>query len=110
MKLLIRGLRDGGEQGIGNVGSDDGCGLKKALVIRREAVDPRGENGLDGGGNLNLGNLLHQLVGAGAAHERPALDQRLDGFFEIKRVALGAFNKKCFKRIEGYVFAKDGLK
>ncbi len=75
-QLLLTLVRDRHQQGEGHILADDRGRLEQAFVFWRESVDPGGEDGLDRGRNLDLGEGLRQPVRAARAHERLGFHQR----------------------------------
>ena len=51
-QLLLGQLRDGLQEGEGHLGADDGRGLEEPLLLGRQAVDARRQDGLHRGGDL----------------------------------------------------------
>ncbi len=90
------------------MGSDNGGGLEKALILGRKPVYPCSEYRLHRRRHINLGNFLCQFVCARSTCKRAALDERLDAFFEIKWVSLSAVNQKLLEGSEFLTFAENG--
>src|SRR5260370_38542917 len=74
-KLLIVLLRDGLEQRERHRVPDDRCRMEKPLVLGREPVDPRCQDGLNGGRDRNRPEGLYQAKG-------PAITTQVLGLHE----------------------------
>jgi hypothetical protein len=51
---FLRGLGHGLEERQGNLGADDGGGLQKLFLLRRQPVNTRRQHRLHGGRDLNV--------------------------------------------------------
>ncbi len=104
---LLGHLDGGGEQREGHVLADDGGGLQEPLLLRPEAVDAGGDDGLHGGGHLDGGERLDEAELAALAHQHLGLDERPDALLEEERIALGALDEETLHRRETLVLAHD---
>ena len=69
--------------------ADDRGALKETLLVGRQPVDAGGENGLDGGRDLNGGGRVREAIGAGITQKNLGLDQRPDALLKEERIAVG---------------------
>jgi len=74
--LMLRCVGNGEQQWQGYVLADDGSSLDQAFGLRTQAINARGQDGLHGGGDLQLLDGPREPVFARLAHERPRLDKR----------------------------------
>ena len=72
----------------------------RRFLLRREPVDPPGQQRLHGRRDLDRPRILDQTVGASLAGEGPGLHQGPDAFLEEERVALGALDQQALERGE----------
>jgi hypothetical protein len=72
-----------------HVASDHGRGLEHVLVARREPVDARRENGLDGLGQRDLLLRAGRRIRAALALQRAALDERANDLLDEEGIAAG---------------------
>ena len=82
---------------------DHGCGLKQALVRRRETVDSRGEQRVHSRGHPNRLKILGDAIASWLADEHAGLHQRADTFLQEQWVAVGPFDQQALHRRESRV-------
>ena len=96
-ELGLRHLGDGLEQGDGHILSDDRRGLEQGLVTRREAVDPRRQDRLDGGRHPERLGRLRQAIVPPLPDEDTVLDLHPDALLEEKRVPPRLLDEQLFE-------------
>ena len=69
--------------------ADDGRGLHRALLGRRQQVDPRRQHALDGVGQRHLLDALRRAPAAGLVHDQALVDQPAQDLLQEERIALG---------------------
>ena len=104
---LIADACDRLEQDEGHITTDDGGRLEQVLLVGRETVDSRRQDGLDAGRNLNIPNRLSDAVTAGLPGERPRLDERTHTLLEKERVTVRALDQHLLERRERMVVAQQ---
>ena len=104
---VIWQLGDRLEQRERHVLAHDGSRLEQAFVLRGEPVDPRGENRLDRGRDLDRLDRLRQAIPSARAIQRLRLRQRSDRFFEKERIA--ALDQKLLERSESGIVAEERI-
>jgi hypothetical protein len=100
---------DRAELGQRHVLSDDRRRLEQALLSRRQAVDPRGENGLNRLGQLDDLNGLHEAIGTALAREHARLGQRAYALLEKERIALRPLDQERPQRRKLRVVTQEGF-
>ena len=108
-QLIFRLFRRLEQHGPGNILADDGGGLEKLLVLGREPVDARGENGLHGGGHLDGDGILAKAIGAGLSHQHLRLYERAHALLQEERVAFGSLDEETLEGPQLFVIAEQGL-
>ena len=101
-RLLVL-VRDRLEESEGNVLPDDRGNLEEPLLLGRQAVDARGQDGLHRSGHVDRGQVVRQLVVASLARQRTRLDQRPDALLDEERVALGALDQESLEWVQAGV-------
>ena len=107
-RLLVL-VRDSLEESEGKVLPDDRGNLEEPLLIGRQAVDARGQDGLHRAGHVDGGQVARQLVGASRARQRARLDQRSYTLLEEKRIALGSPDQEALERVQAGVAPEEYL-
>ena len=97
------------EEGQGDVPPDHGRGLEEPLLLARQAVDARGQDGLHGRRNLDALDGAGEPVGAGPATEGTGVDEGAHALFEKEGVAAGARHQQRLQRAEAGVVAQKRL-
>jgi hypothetical protein len=72
-----------------HISADHGRGLKHVLVARRESIDARGEDGLDGLGQCDLLDRGGRRVRAALAAQHAPFDERANDLLDEERIAAG---------------------
>jgi hypothetical protein len=103
---LLGRVGDRLEQGEGHVLADDGRRLQEPLVLGREPVDARGQDGLGRGRNLEALGRLRQAIRPPLARQDPRLDERPDALLEEERVPLGSLDQEPLEGLDGRVVAE----
>src|SRR5262245_59629214 len=88
------------EQRDGYVPADYGARLQHALFLRRQTIDPPGEQRLHRRRHVDRGDLCHEAVRSALAAERACLHEGSDALLEEERVALGAIDQHSLERHE----------
>ena len=92
--VVRRLVRNGLQQRDGNILADDGGGLQQVLDSRRQPVNPRSEDGLDGRRYLCRLHRCRETVGASFADEDAHLDQRSHALFQEEGVPVCALDQQ----------------
>ncbi len=108
-KLVAGHAGDGLEHVELHVGADDRGGLKHALVLGGQTVDPGSEEGLHGGRHLDGVERPQQAVAPAVARQHSRLDQRPDTFLQKERRPLGPLDEEALQRLDGGVVAEQGV-
>jgi hypothetical protein len=98
VQRLLREVGDGLEQGQGHLVADDRGRLEEVFALRRQAVDPCRQHGLDGGRHLNAREVTGQPVGPRRADQHLGLHQRPHRFLQKEWVARRPFDQKRRER------------
>ena len=106
-ELVVPQVRHRFEQAHRDVLADDRGGLEQPLPLGPKPIDPRGEDGLHGGGNLDAIRRASEPIAARIAAERAGLHQRAHAFFEEERIALRAGDEERLQRCHGRVVADE---
>src|SRR4029453_15089597 len=109
VQILSAILGDGLEQVEWDVLADDGRALQQLLLLGREPIDARGEDGLYRGRHLDHLGRARKLIGSTRAGERVRLHQRAHSFFDEERIAPGLLREKSFDRRERGVPAQKSV-
>ena len=107
LEILFGHVGDGSEERERDVLADDGGLLQQALVIGRQAIDPRGENGLYRGRDLDGGQGGGEAIVAGCPGEGLALGQAPHHLLEEERVALGPGDEQALQRDQPLISAEE---
>jgi hypothetical protein len=107
--LGLRRVGNGQEQRHGHVLADDGSGLEQSLGLRRQAVDTRGQNGLNGGGDRQVLDGPGEPVGAALADEGRRLHQSPHTLLEEEGIRFSALDQQLLERAEGRVRAEERI-
>jgi hypothetical protein len=92
--VIVNDRYDDYQHGRRDLGTDDrGC-LEETLVIGREPVDARGQNGLHGSGDLDSLRLPRGTVASRLAGEHSSLDQDAHALLEEQRVTFRAIEQQ----------------
>ena len=86
-QVVLRQVCHGLQQHVRHVFADDGSTLEHALLVGIEAVDTRGDDGLDRRWNLDIWRIDRELIRATLADQHARLDERPRAFFQEERVA-----------------------
>ena len=74
MKPFLRDLGDGPEEQEWYVLADHGRGLQKPLVLRRQPIDPRRQDCLDGRGDFDRRHVAGEPIRPALTDQRTRLD------------------------------------
>ena len=102
-------LDDGLEQNERHVLADHRGSLEQALLVRREPIDPPGEQRLHGRRDLDHRGVLDQTVGAALSREGPGLHQGPDTLFEEEWITLRPLDQQTLEGGELGAVAHQGL-
>ena len=105
--LVLRRVGDGQEQRHGHVLADDGGGLEQSLGLGRQAVDARGQDGLHGGGDLQVLDGPGEPVGAALAGQGRRLHQGPHTLLEEEGIRFRPLDQELLERAEGRVGAEE---
>jgi len=83
-------LGNGLQQGQGDLRANNGSGLEKMFLLRRQAVDTRRQDGLHRGGYRQRRESVGEPIRTALAHQDVGLDQGAHTLFQEKRIACGA--------------------
>jgi hypothetical protein len=97
---VLRRVGNGEEQCHRHVLADDGGGLEQAFGLGGQSVDARGQDGLHGGGDLQLLDGLGKSVGARLAHERARLDKGPHALLKKQGIGLRPRDQNPLERRE----------
>jgi hypothetical protein len=92
-KHLLRYLRHGLEERQGHLCPDDGSGLQKLFLLRRQAVDARRQHRLHRGRNLDTRQCLRQAIGPRRADQPLRFHQGAHALLQKEGVALRLRNQ-----------------
>src|SRR5206468_800809 len=81
--------------------------LEQPLVRRRQPVDPRRQDQLHGGGNLNRLDRPGQSIRTALTEERPGFHERLDALLDEERIA--ALDQEVPEWLQPRVVAQEGM-
>ena len=81
----------------------------RRLSSGEQAVDPGGQDGLDRGRHLDVGEDLRQPVRAALADERLGLDQRPNALLQEEGIALGPLDQDRREGLDRPVLAKEAV-
>ena len=98
-QLLLGQLRNGLQEGEGHLGANHRGGLEETLLLGRQAVDARRQDGLHRGGDLQAVEGLCQAIGAALADQHPGFHQGPDALLQEKGIALGALDQEPLERL-----------
>ena len=95
------------QQREGHVLADDRRRLEQLLVRRRQPGDPRRQDQLHRGGNLDRLDRPGQSIRAALTEERPSFHERLDAFLDEERIA--ALDQEVPEWLQPRVVAQEGM-
>ena len=107
--LVLRRVGDGQEQRHGHVLADDRGRLEQSLGLGRQAVDARGQDGLHGGGDLQVLDGPGEPVGAALAGQGRRLHQGPHTLLEEERIGFRPLDQELLERAEGHVRAEERI-
>src|SRR5262245_14099567 len=107
---LLAGIADGLEQWERHVLADDRAGLQELLVLGRQAVDPGGQDRLDGRRDLDRAQFLNEAIAATFAAEGAGLNESADSFLEEEGRPLGLPHEHGLQRLERRVITNERVK
>ena len=107
LQIVFAACEDSLENGVGNVGADDGGGLQQLFVRGIEPIDARGDDRLHGRRNANRVETAHQAIGAARARKSAGFGERAHAFLEEQRIALGALDQQRLERRHARVAAEQ---
>jgi hypothetical protein len=107
VERVVGDVGDGPEEGEQHVLADDARRLEQALVLGREAIDPRGEHHLDRGRNLDRLDGVDQAIPSALAGQRAGLHERADGLLQEEWVA--ALDEERPQRRKARIVAEQGV-
>src|SRR5262249_28247803 len=107
--LVLWHVGNGEQQGQGYILADDGSSLEQAFTLGGQAVDARGQDGLDGGGHLQLLNWSSKPVGAALTGQGARLNKGPHALLEEEGIGLRSPDQKLLERNEGRVTPKQRI-
>ena len=108
-KLLAPEVGHRLQQGARHLLADDRRAVEHALVLERQAVDPRLHHRSHGGGHVDRRHGTRQAVMARLAHEGAALHEVVHRLLEEERIASGALHQEALEREQLVVPAEQGV-
>jgi hypothetical protein len=106
-QLLLGELGNGEEEGEGHVLADDRGRLEKLLVLRLQSVDPRGQDGLHSGGNVDRIDGPGESIGPTLSDQGARLHERPHAFLEEERIPAGPGNEGRLERLDRGVWSEQ---
>src|ERR1700693_4704325 len=106
-KLLIGKLPHCLQDAKGSRISDDGDGLKKALVERRQMVDTRGQQRFDRRRYFQVRNRCCRKICSRFSAQSTGFYERLHALLNKEWIALGLLDKKMLERFETLISADE---
>src|SRR5215831_19245165 len=107
--LFLRRVGNGEQQRDGHVLADDGSRLEQPLVIGGQAVDARGQDGLNSGGYPQLFNRPSEPVGATFTGEGARLNKGAHALLEEEWIGVRPLDQQDLERGEGRVGAEKHI-
>ena len=107
--LGLRRVGNGQEQRHGHVLADDRGRLEQSLGLGRQAVDARGQDGLHGGGDLEVFDGPSEPVGATLAGQGRCLHQGPHTLLEEERIRFRPLDQELLERAERRVSAEERI-
>ena len=95
------------EQGARHLLADDRRAVEHALVLERQAVDPRLHHRSHGGGHVDRRHGMGEAVPPRLAHEGAALHEVVNRLLEEERIASGALDQEALEREQLVVRAEQ---
>ena len=105
---LFGQLRHGLEEGQRDLRPNDRRGLEQALLLRRQAVDARRQDGLHGGRHLHGRQGVRHAIGPRLAHQHPGLHQRPHALLQEEGIALRALDQQRGEGRQARVVSQRG--
>ena len=105
--LGLRRVGNSEQQRQGYVLADDRGGLEQTLGLGVQAVDARGQDGLDGGGHPQLLNRPGELVGASLARQGPRLNEGPRALLREEGIGVRPLDQQDLERGKGFVSAEE---
>src|SRR5215475_4892460 len=105
---LLSVLGDGLQEREGNLASDDRGRLEQALVLRRETIDPRGQDGLGRGRDLKRRGSPGEAICRAVTGQHARFHERPYTLFQEERIALRPLDEQALERAQAGVLTQQG--
>ena len=106
---MLRRVDNGQEQRHGHVLADDGGRLEQSLGLGRQAVDARGQDGLDRGGDRQIFDGSGEPIGAAVAGQGPRLHEGPHTLLEEEGIRFRPLDQELLERDECRVSAEERI-
>ena len=110
VQRLLGQLGNGLQQGQGHLGADHRSRLEQPLLLRRQSVDARRQDGLHRGRHLNGRQGLRQAIGPALADQHPRLHQGAHALLQEEGIALGARDQELLERRQAGIVTQQSLR